>query len=86
MRRLLVSEEAIGFEFKRSRLLAHESEREPERPGSAHVPGLLLGPGLAEGSSYTFKAKPPESDAEHGGLPPRSLRDPSPRIPELYYG
>jgi hypothetical protein len=86
MRRLLVSDEVIEFEIKRSRLLAQESEREPESPGSAEMPGLLLQPGLAEGTSHTFKAKPSEPDDEHGGLPSRSLRDPYPRIPELYYG
>ena len=84
--RLLVSDEVIGFEIERSRLLAHESEREPERPGSDQMPGLLLQLGLAEGPSQTFEAKPPEPADGHGGLPPPSLRDPYPRIPELYYG
>jgi len=86
MRRLLVSDEVIGFEIGRSRLLAHESGEEPERPGSAEMPGLLLRHGLAEGTSHTLKAKPSEPDDEHGGLPSRSFRDPYPRIPELYYG
>jgi hypothetical protein len=86
MRRLLVSDEVIEFEIKRSRLLAQESEREPESPGSAEMPGLLLQPGLPEGTNRPLKVKPPESDDEHGGLASRSLRDPYPRIPELYYG
>ncbi len=86
MRRLLVSDEVIGFEFERSRLLAHESEREPERPGSTQIPGLLLQPGVAEGTGHTFKAAPSEPGDEHGGVALRSLSDPYPKIPELYYG
>jgi hypothetical protein len=82
----IVSDEVIGFEFERSRLLAHESEGEAERPVSAPMPGLLLQPGLTERTSHTFKATPSEPDDEYGGLPSRSLPDPHPKIPELYYG
>jgi hypothetical protein len=86
MRRRLVSDEVIGFEFERSRLLAHQPEGKPERPVSAQMPDLLALLGLADGTSHTFKTKPFEPDDEHGGQSSRALRDPSSRIPERRYG
>ena len=66
--------------------MARESGKETEKPKSDRVPNRLVQPGLPEGTNRPLKVKPPESDDEHGGLASRSLRDPYPRIPELYYG
>jgi hypothetical protein len=66
--------------------MVHESGKETEKPESGRVPSRLVQPGLPEGTNRPLKVKPPESDDEHGGLASRSLRDPYPRIPELYYG
>jgi hypothetical protein len=79
-------QEARRLEIERSEIMAHESGEETEKPESGRVPGLSLQPGLAEGTNRPLKVKPSEPDDEHGGLPSRSLRDPYPRIPELYYG
>ena len=66
--------------------MVHESGEETEKPESGRVPSRLVQPGLPEGTNRPLKVKPPESDDEHGGLASRMLRDPYPRIPELYYG
>lgn len=75
-----------GFQIERTRYLAHESEREPERPWSASISDMLFRPGLMEGTSQVFKAEPSKPADEHGGPPSRSLCILYPNIPVLYYG